>query len=84
MTDDFEIGNGERFITYAIRAENGSGVISVNGAAAHKARVGDRIIICSYCEVDAREAKVHKPKLVYLDEANYVTRTANTIAVQAA
>ena len=64
--------------------ENGSGIISVNGAAAHKARVGDRVIICSYCEVDAREAKLHKPKLVYCDEANRVTRTANTIPVQAA
>ena len=80
----YNVGNGERFTTYAIRAENGSGIISVNGAAAHKARVGDRVIICSYCEVDAREAKVHKPKLVYLDEANRVTRTANTIPVQAA
>ena len=80
----YNVGNGERFTTYALRAENGSGVISVNGAAAHKARVGDRVIICSYCEVDAREAKVHKPKLVYLDEGNRVTRTANTIPIQAA
>jgi aspartate 1-decarboxylase len=80
----YNVGNGERFTTYAIRAENGSGIISVNGAAAHKARVGDRVIICSYCDVDAREAKVHKPKLVYLDEGNRVTRTANTIPVQAA
>lgn len=80
----YNVGNGERFTTYAIRAENGSGIISVNGAAAHKARVNDRIIICSYCEVDAREAKLHKPKLVYLDLTNRVTHTANTIPVQAA
>jgi len=80
----YNVGNGERFTTYAIRAENGSGVISVNGAAAHKARVGDRVIICAYAEVEAAAAKVHKPKLVYLDEANRVTRTANTIPVQAA
>jgi aspartate 1-decarboxylase len=80
----YNVGNGERFTTYAIRAENGSGVISVNGAAAHKARVGDRVIICAYAEVEAAVAKVHKPKLVYLDEANRVTRTANTIPVQAA
>ncbi len=80
----YNVGNGERFTTYAIRAENGSGIISVNGAAAHKARVGDRVIICAYCEVNAAEARVHKPKLVYLDEANRVTRTANTIPVQAA
>jgi len=80
----YNVGNGERFTTYAIRAENGSGVISVNGAAAHKARVGDRVIICAYAEVEAAAAKIHKPKLVYLDEANHVTRTANTIPVQAA
>jgi aspartate 1-decarboxylase len=80
----YNVGNGERFTTYAIRAENGSGVISVNGAAAHKARVGDRVIICAYAEVEAAAAKIHKPKLVYLDEANRVTRTANTIPVQAA
>ncbi|GAC1627280.1 MAG: aspartate 1-decarboxylase [Nevskia sp.] len=80
----YNVGNGERFTTYAIRAENGSGVISVNGAAAHKARVGDRVIICAYAEVEAAAVKVHKPKLVYLDEANRVTRTANTIPVQAA
>ncbi|MBX6420223.1 MAG: aspartate 1-decarboxylase [Nevskia sp.] len=80
----YNVGNGERFTTYAIRAENGSGVISVNGAAAHKARVGDRVIICSYCTLDAREARNHKPKLVYLDEANRVIRTANAIPVQAA
>ena len=80
----YNVANGERFTTYAIRAENGSGTISVNGAAAHKARVGDRVIICSYAGVEAHEARVHKPKLVYLDEANRVTRTANTIPVQAA
>ncbi|MCK9194180.1 MAG: aspartate 1-decarboxylase [Nevskia sp.] len=80
----YNVGNGERFTTYAIRAENGSGVISVNGAAAHKARVGDRVIICAYAAVEAATAKIHKPKLVYLDEGNHVTRTANTIPVQAA
>lgn len=80
----YNVANGERFTTYAIRAEDGSGVISVNGAAAHKARVGDRVIICSYCEVEAAAAKSHKPKLVYCDETNRVTRTANTIPVQAA
>lgn len=80
----YNVGNGERFTTYAIRAEDGSGVISVNGAAAHKARVGDRLIICSYAGIDAREARAHKPRLIYVDESNRVTRTANTIPVQAA
>jgi len=80
----YNVTNGERFTTYAIVAEAGSGVISVNGAAAHKARVGDRVIICAYAGLDAREAKAHKPRLIYCDEANRVIRTANTIPVQAA
>ena len=80
----YNLGNGERFETYAIRAENGSRIISVNGAAAHKARVGDRVIICAYAGMNQAEAEVHKPKLVYLDESNYVTGTRNTIPVQAA
>ena len=80
----YNVTNGERFTTYACRAEAGSHVISVNGAAAHKARVGDRLIICSYAGLDAAAARNHKPKLIYLDENNHVTRTANTIPVQAA
>lgn len=80
----YNITNGERFTTYAIRAEAGSGIISVNGAAAHKARVGDRVIIAAYCGLDAAAAKVYKPKLIYLDERNRIVRTANTIPVQAA
>ncbi len=80
----YDVANGERFTTYAIRAEAGSGIISVNGAAAHKARVGDRVIICAYSEMEEGQAKVFKPRLVYLDEVNNVTRTANTIPVQAA
>tara|TARA_R110000787_G_scaffold42377_7_gene104199 strand:+ start:889 stop:1269 length:381 start_codon:yes stop_codon:yes gene_type:complete len=80
----YDVANGERFTTYAIRAEAGSGIISVNGAAAHKARVGDRVIICAYSEMEEGQAKIFKPRLVYLDEVNNVTRTANTIPVQAA
>ncbi len=82
--DIYNITNGERFTTYAIRAEAGSGIISVNGAAAHKARVGDRVIICAYGVMDTAAAHTHKPRLVYLDERNRVQRTANTIPVQAA
>lgn len=80
----YNVNNGERFTTYAIKAEAGSGIISVNGAAAHKARVGDRVIICAYSQMDAAAARTHAPRLVYLDERNRVTRTANTIPVQAA
>jgi len=80
----YNIANGERFTTYAIKAEPGSAIISVNGAAAHKARVGDRVIICSYSGMDEAQARIFKPRLVYLDETNRVVRTANTIPVQAA
>ena len=82
--DIYDIANGERFTTYAIRAESGSRVISVNGAAAHKARVGDRVIICAYGQMEAGSARNFKPRLLYLDEGNHVVRTANTIPVQAA
>ncbi|MDR2213822.1 MAG: aspartate 1-decarboxylase [Pseudomonadales bacterium] len=80
----YNINNGERFTTYAIRAEAGSRVISVNGAAAHKASVGDRIIICAYASYSEVELLNHKPKLVYFDDSNQVTRTSNAIPVQAA
>lgn len=82
--DIYNVTNGERFTTYAIKAEPGSGIISVNGAAAHKARVGDRVIICAYGTMDSAAARTYKPRLVYLDEKNRVERTANTIPVQAA
>lgn len=80
----YNIANGERFTTYAIRAEDGSNIISVNGAAAHKATPGDRIIICAYGVIEAEEAQKHKPTLVYLDENNDVTHTRHAIPVQAA
>lgn len=80
----YDIANGERFTTYAIRAEAGSRIISINGAAAHKANVGDRIIICAYGSYDEAEVLKHTPKLVYLDENNQITRTGNAIPTQAA
>ncbi|MDH5259682.1 MAG: aspartate 1-decarboxylase, partial [Gammaproteobacteria bacterium] len=51
----YNIANGERFTTYAIRAEDNSGIISVNGAAAHKANPGDLIIICAYVGLSQQE-----------------------------
>lgn len=80
----YNVTNGERFTTYAIRAEDDSRVISINGAAAHKANPGDVIIICAYVGLDEKELRSYKPKLVYLDEHNNVTRCSNTIPVQAA
>jgi aspartate 1-decarboxylase len=80
----YNITNGERFTTYAIRGERGSGVISMNGAAAHKAAPGDQVIIAAYASMDEAEADSFVPRLVYLDAANNVRRTAGRIAVQAA
>ena len=80
----YNLNNGERFTTYAIRAEAGSRIISVNVAAAHKAAVGDRVIICAYASYTDVELVLHKPRLLYLDDGNLVVRTANTIPVQAA
>ncbi|WP_020504730.1 aspartate 1-decarboxylase [Lamprocystis purpurea] len=80
----YNVTNGERFTTYAIRAAAGSRVISVNGAAAHRAAPGDRVIICAYAGMSEQEARLFKPALVYLDEANRVTRTGESIPAQAA
>ncbi|MGD8379441.1 MAG: aspartate 1-decarboxylase [Gammaproteobacteria bacterium] len=80
----YNVTNGKRFTTYAIRAEEGSRIISVNGAAAHCAAPGDRVIICAYVAMSAEEAARHKPRLVYLDEQNNVTHSRNSIPVQAA
>jgi aspartate 1-decarboxylase len=80
----YNLANGERFTTYVIRADKGSGIISINGAAAHRARPGDRVIICAYAELDEHEIAQFKPTLVYLDKANRIIRTANAIPVQAA
>lgn len=80
----FNVNNGERFVTYAIRAEDGSGIISVNGAAAHKADPGDLVIICAYATLSEQELQSYKPTLVYVDGANKATNVRDTIPVQAA
>lgn len=80
----YNLANGERFTTYAILAAPGSRIISINGAAAHKAKPGDRIIICAYAAMDEAEAERHRPELVYLNETNQVLRTGHHIPAQAA
>ena len=82
--DIYNVTNGERFTTYIIVAEPGSGIISINGAAARKCQVGDRIIIATYGQLTAQEAEQHKPKLVYLNADNTVERSTNTIPAQLA
>ena len=80
----YNVDNGERFATYVILAEPGSRTISMNGAAARKVQVGDRVIIAAYGQMDEAEAENYKPKLVYLNSDNTVERTSNTIPVQVA
>ena len=80
----YNVTNGERLTTYAIEAERGSRVISVNGAAAHLAKPGDRVIICAYTGMDAADAQAFRPRLVYLDEHNRIIRTGHQIPVQVA
>ena len=80
----YNINNGERFSTYAIRGEEGSGMISINGAAAHRAQPGDLIIICAYAGFSEAEAAVFKPDLVYVDRNNKITHTNHSIPKQAA
>ena len=62
--DIYNITNGERFSTYAIKGEPGSGVIGINGAAAHKAHIGDLLIIASYASMDFEEAKQWHPTVI--------------------
>lgn len=80
----YNINNGARFTTYAIRAEAGSGLFSVNGAAARLACPGDLIIVCAFAILDQKEAEKHKPTLIYFNEKNEVQRSASSIPVQTA
>jgi aspartate 1-decarboxylase len=80
--DIYNVSNGERFSTYAIRGEPGSGIISINGAAAHRAQPGHIIIIAAYAHMSESEAATYKPKLCYVDAHNRVVRTNSSIAEQ--
>ena len=82
--DIYNVTNGERFTTYAICAQRGSGVISVNGAAAHKAAPDDILIIASYAMYSELELQKFHPLLVYVDEFNRVVAQRDEIPVQAA
>lgn len=82
--DIWNVNNGERFTTYAIRAERGSGVISVNGSAARRAAPGDILIIASFATYADDELAAHEPKLIYVDALNRIVRTGHRIPVQLA
>ena len=70
----YNVNNGERFSTYAIRGKRGSGEISLNGAAARLAHLGDLMIICTYAPMGEEEAAAFQPKIVFVDEKNRITR----------
>ena len=72
-----DVENGNRFETYTIDGEPGSGMICLNGAAARQVQGGDHVIIMAYCQMDAKEAADHKPKVVFVDEENHISRVSN-------
>lgn len=80
----WNINNGERFVTYAIRGERGTGIISVNGSAARRASVGDLIIIAAFGLVSEEHVATHRPKLVFVDDSNRIKEERAHIPVQAA
>lgn len=82
--DIYNVDNGERFTTYAISAQRGSGIISVNGAAARRAAPGDLLIIASYAVYNEIELNNYQPDLVYVDESNRIKDKRAQIPVQMA
>jgi aspartate 1-decarboxylase len=82
--DIYNVTNGKRFSTYAIAGERGSRIISVNGAAAHCADVGDILIIATYVTMPDEQARSWQPKVAYFDGDNEMKRTAKAVPVQVA
>lgn len=80
----WDVSNGKRFVTYALRAEEGSGIISVNGSAARSVAVGDLIIIAAFAQVDEKELAGFKPTCIYMDAKNHIKRTDHAIPKQMA
>lgn len=72
-----DINNGNRFETYTIAGEEGSGIICLNGAAAKCVSVGDKVIIMAYANMTPEEAATHKPTVLFVDEKNEIARKAN-------
>jgi aspartate 1-decarboxylase len=68
----YNVSNGERLTTYLIAARRGSGEISLNGAAARKAAIGDVLIICGYSIYSEEEARAHRPRIILVDAANHL------------
>lgn len=72
-----DINNGNRFETYTIAGERGSGIICLNGAAAKCVNVGDKVIIMAYCNLENNEVKTHKPTVIFVDDNNKIVRIAD-------
>ena len=72
-----DINNGNRFETYTIAGEEGSGIICLNGAAAKCVNVGDKVIIMAYADMSTEEAATHKPTVLFVNEKNQIVRKAN-------
>lgn len=72
-----DVNNGNRFETYVIAGERNSGMICLNGAEAHMVNIGDKIIIMCYAQMTPEEAKENKPKVVFVDDDNKMTRLTN-------
>ena len=72
-----DIENGSRFETYTIAGEPNSGMICLNGAAARCVQKGDHIIIMAYCQLEDKEVKEHKPRVVFVNEQNEIVKTAS-------
>ena len=72
-----DVENGNRFETYTIAGEPGSGMICLNGAAARQVQVGDHVIIMCYCQMSPEEVKEHKPKVVFVDDENKIVKVSS-------
>lgn len=72
-----DVENGNRFETYTIAGEPGSGMICLNGAAARQVQVGDHVIIMCYCQMTPEEVKKHKPKVVFVDDENKIAKVSS-------
>jgi aspartate 1-decarboxylase len=75
-----DVDNGSRLVTYAIAGERGTGQVCINGAAAHLVHPGDTVIILAYVSMPDDAAAGHRPSLVYVDDANRITRLGHRIA----
>jgi aspartate 1-decarboxylase len=78
----WNVTNGERLVTYAIRAQRGSGIVSLNGSAARRASVGDLVIIAAFGMVPDAQTTPHVPRLVFVDAQNRATELRPAVAVQ--